>query len=403
MTDICLILEGTYPYRTGGVATWTDSLVHGLPEFSFSVAHLFYGPRPDRPKFPIPQNVSEIASISLNDSSTPVTVQGLVDILPEARLYHSLSTGFAGWLGTEAKRRKGLPFVLTEHGIYWREVALGVDELECGFKIVETEEGEFLLGRTWKDWSQTFRELARRAYESADVITTVCSFNQALQRLLGAPQSRSFVIPNGTAIPPNGNGESRRRELTTRPRIALVGRVTPIKDVKTFLRACSIVEQQIPDAEFLVIGPTDLDPEYTRACADLAEELHLRRVIFTGEVDVERFFPSIDIIVLTSVSEAQPLVILEAYAHSIPVVTTDVGGLPELVLGNDPSDEPAGILCPVANPERIAGGMLRLCGDGALYRKYAQTGLARVKSRHAAETVANAYRSIYHRLLDKCD
>jgi glycosyltransferase involved in cell wall biosynthesis len=403
MTDISLILEGTYPYRTGGVATWTDRLVHGLPEFTFSVAHLYYGEEPEFPKFEIPENLKTITNISLNKVQSDVTMDDLVESLPHARLYHSLSTGIAGMLGTEVKLRKQLPFLLTEHGIYWHEVALGVDELECGFKIVRTEHGELLLGKTWKDWNDTFRDLARKAYTAADVITTVCSFNQSLQRSLGALPSKSFVIPNGAAIPANGRSRPRMHESKSNVRIALVARVSPIKDVKTFLRACAIVQQNLADAEFFVIGAKDHDRQYTAECMELVDELLLRRVVFTGEVNVEQFYPTIDIVVLTSVSEAQPLVVLEAFAHGIPVVTTDVGGLPELVKGNNPSQAPAGILCPVANPASIAAGIVRLCSDGALYRTCAQAGLARVTSAYSAEAVLRSYGTIYHNLLDQRD
>jgi len=399
MTDICLILEGTYPYRTGGVATWTDRLLRGLPDYSFSVAHLYYGPKPESAKFSAPSNLNEVAEISLNNSRTSVTMQSLVESLPEARLYHALSTGIAGMLGTEVKLRKGLPFVLTEHGIYWHEVELGVDELECGFKIVETEEGALLLGRTWEDWNHTFRDLARRAYASADRITTVCAFNQSLQFSLGAPASRSCVIPNGTPAPRNGVHGSGKRETKVKPHIALVARVTPIKDVKTFLRACSIVQDQIPNAEFFVIGPTDHDQPYARECIHLAEELQLRSMTFTGEADVEEFYPTTDIVVLTSISEAQPLVILEAFAHGIPVVTTDVGGLPELVSANGSQRTPAGIICPTANPKRIADGIIQLCRDDALYRECAEAGLDRVKNLYSTQRLVRSYGAIYQEFL----
>jgi polysaccharide biosynthesis protein PelF len=403
MADICLILEGTYPYRTGGVATWTDKLVRGLPEYSFSVAHLYYGKEPDKEKFPMPQNLDSVQRISLNDSRTSVTMRSLVDMLPEARLVHSLSTGIAGMLGTETKLRKKLPFVLTEHGVYWHEVELGVDELECGFKIVKTEHGELLLGRTWSDWNSSFRDLARRAYELADVVTTVCSFNQSLQQSLGAPASKSRIIPNGATIPSNHNNRSRMHESKNNPHIALIARVSRIKDIKTFLRACSIVQHDLPNAEFFVVGPTDHDQRYTEECVELADELLLRRIVFTGEANVEQFYPLIDIVVLCSVSEAQPLVVLEAFAHSIPVVTTNVGGLPELVLGSGPTQLPAGIVCPVEDPSSIAAGILRLCCDDALYRKFAQTGLERVTSNYSAEAVIGSYRTIYQKLLENGD
>jgi polysaccharide biosynthesis protein PelF len=395
MTDVCLILEGTYPYKTGGVTTWTSMLVNGLPQVSFSVAHLYYGQKPTQLRVPIPPNLKTVALISLNEVESAVSMSELVGLLPEARLYHSLSTGFAGLLGTEMKRRRGLPFVLTEHGVYWHEVSLGADELECGFKIVKTENGDLHLGRTWEAWLRTFQDLARQAYASADVITTVCSFNQSLQRSLGAPESKMQVIPNAVEVSRNGVHESIRNKPNARKRIAMVGRVTPIKDVQTFIRACALVHERIPDAEFFVIGPTDHDTRYVAECVELAESLHLTTLVFTGEADMAKHYPAMDIMVLTSISEAQPYAVLESFAHGIPVVVTDVGGCSELVNGHGPLQGRAGTLCPVGDHVRIAEAVVELSTDKSLYHRYAEEGLKRARELHAKEPVVASYHRIY--------
>jgi glycosyltransferase involved in cell wall biosynthesis len=401
MTDVCLILEGTYPYKTGGVTTWIGTLVNGLPEITFSVAHVYYGQKPTLSKVPIPPNLKSIVLIPLNEMESAVSMSELVDLLPEARLYHSLSTGFAGLLGTEMKRRSGLPFVLTEHGIYWHEVSLGADELECGFKIVNTENGELHLGRTWEAWHQTFQNFARQAYASADVITTVCSFNQSLQRSLGALETKMHMIPNGVDVSRNGVHAAIRNKSSVRKRIALVGRVTPIKDVRTFIRACALVKERIPDAEFQIIGPTDHDSPYTAGCMELADRLHLDELEFTGESDMEKQYPAIDIVVLTSISEAQPYAILESFAHGIPVVVTDVGGCRELVNGSGSSHDCAGTLCPVGDHRRIAEAIVELSTNQSLYQQYAQEGLKRAKDRYAKEVVIASYKRIYERCLTR--
>jgi len=399
MTDVCLILEGTYPYKTGGVTTWINTLVNGLPEITFSVAHVYYGQKPTLLKVSIPGNLKSVALIPLNEMDSEVSMSELVGMLPEARLYHSLSTGFAGLLGTEMKRRSGLPFILTEHGIYWHEVSLGADELECGFKIVKTENGELHLGRTWEAWHRTFQDFARQAYASADVITTVCLFNQSLQRSLGASKTKMQMIPNGVDVPPNGARSPVRNKTNARKRIALVGRVTPIKDIRTFIRACALVKERIPDAEFLVIGPTDHDSHYTAGCMELAESLHLKEIVFTGEADMEKQYPAIDIVVLTSISEAQPYAVLESFAHGIPVVVTDVGGCPELVNGKGSSFGRAGTLCPVGDHLRIAEAIVELSTNQSLYRQYAEEGLKRAKELYAKKSVVASYKRIYEHCL----
>lgn len=397
MTDVCLILEGTYPYKTGGVTTWIRSLVRGLPEVSFSVAHLYYGSKPTLPAVEIPENVREIVLISLNESTHPVSMAGLVDLVPAAKVYHALSTGFAGLLGTEIKRKRGAPFVLTEHGIYWHEVALGLDELECGFKIVETDDGALSLGLTWETWSETFRGLARQAYGAADVITTVCAFNQSLQRSLGARPEKLRVIPNGVSLPRTNGRPLEKQTRGVRKRIALVGRVTPIKDIKTFIRSCALVRKRLPDAEFLILGPDDHDNAYAAECAELAGNLGLDSLRFTGEVNMEDHYPAIDIVVLTSLSEAQPYAVLESFAHGIPVVVTDVGGCPELVHRNSHPGGSAGIVCPVGNHEKIAEAIIELATNETLYRECAAEGSRRVGELYSQESVIASYKRIYER------
>ena len=77
------------------------------------------------------------------------------------------------------------------------------------------------------------------------------------------------------------------------------------------------------------------------------------RVEFTGRVDVKQIYPRIDVLVLTSISEGLPLVILEAAAAGIPVVSTDVGACRELLEGSQPADRaigPSGLVTGLADP-----------------------------------------------------
>jgi polysaccharide biosynthesis protein PelF len=393
MTDICLVLEGTYPYKTGGVSAWVDALVHGLHDVTFSIAHLYYGEKPIAKMYTLPNNVRVIADISLNVSGggNPLTIglEMLLDQVPEARIYHPLSTGFAGYLGTALKRRRNAPMVLTEHGLYWREAELGVGELECGFKIVDTGSGPLSLGRTWESWSATFRALALDAYRSADAITTVCAYNRLQQIELGAMPAKTRVIPNGVPLP----SEARVRLQERPPHIALVGRVAPMKDIKTYIRACSYAQSFMPEARWSVVGPTGHDPAYSRACRDLVCSLGVKNFSFTGEADVHALYPSIDCVVLTSASEAQPLALLEAMSYGIPVVSTDVGGVPEIVTPE--GRHRTGLLCPPNDPEAIGRAIIRMFGDRELYRSCSAAGRAHIERAHKLETMIDAYRGVY--------
>ncbi len=399
MTDICLLLEGTYPYKTGGVSAWVDTLVKGLPELSFSVAHLYYGQEPTRVRYQSTANMLGTTAISLNASpgSSPLTIalDTLLDQIPRARIYHALSTGFAGYLGTALKRSRTGAFIVTEHGLYWREAELGVGELECGFKIVDTQSGSLHLGRTWSSWSDTFRTLAVDAYGAADAITTVCEFNRRQQLALGAQEDKSTVIANGTVMP--AAHAVRSIAGIADAHIALVGRVAPLKDIKTFIRACAYAQEFIPRARWSVIGPTDHDPQYFQECMALADSLSLAHFSFIGEVPMYEWYPRIDAVVLTSASEAQPLALLEAMANSIPVVSTDVGGVAELVTPEGMAH--GGLLCPPSDPDACAQAIVRLLTDPELYAACSAAGRRIVERSHDSNGMIDSYRTLYRRFL----
>lgn len=158
MVDVCLILEGTYPYLTGGVSAWVQTLLTGLPDLTFGLIHLSAGRQHPAPmRYAPPPNLMEFVEWSLdlemaglwqrggNDECRPVFPPPQTSLhpciaapLPQARVYHALSTGFAGLLGCQIKAATQRPLILTEHAIYWREVQAGANELECGFRVVPT-------------------------------------------------------------------------------------------------------------------------------------------------------------------------------------------------------------------------------------------------------------------------
>jgi len=339
------------------VAAWVQDLVAGLPGVSFSVAHLREEEDATRPvAYERPANLHELRTLDVDpDRADPDGF--LIDRMPDARVYHSLSTGLAGLVGAETAREREGVYLLTEHGLAWREARLGISGCKphiSGCKPHRT------AGRMDKEqWAAFVEASARHAYERAAATTTVCASNVRLQRTQGADPRRLRVIPNSVAQPdmsedrttpfPTVRGQTpefpgHKESVWTHPRIGFVGRVVAIKDIETFLRACRLVADELPAAEFAVVGPLDHEPDYAEACIDLAASLGLQdRIVFAGETDVEPWYERLDAVVLTSLSEAQPLVLLEAMAAGVSVVATAVGGCPDLVGG-------AGLLTPVRDP-----------------------------------------------------
>jgi glycosyltransferase involved in cell wall biosynthesis len=231
------------------------------------------------------------------------------------------------------------------------------------------------------------RRLAEEAYSAADIVTSVCVQNGRLQIALGADPARVRVIPNGAPATP-----VLEHSASEAIWVGMVGRVVGVKDVHTFLRSCALVADQRSDVRFAVVGPLDHEPAYVERCLALAGRLGLgSRLVFTGETDPNAWYRRLDILCLTSVSEAQPLVVLEAMAAGLPVVCTEVGDCADLV-------GPAGIVTAPGAPKATADALLRLCADRALRERLGTAARARARQRHDPDTVHQAYRRLYSQL-----
>jgi glycosyltransferase involved in cell wall biosynthesis len=188
------------------------------------------------------------------------------------------------------------------------------------------------------------------------------------------------------------------------PTVALVGRVVPIKDIKTYLQAIKALRPQFPDLIALVMGPTDEQPDYFQACQAMAAELDLAGTVrFTGQVDITQYFPRIHVNVLTSLSESQPLSVLEAGAAAIPTVATDVGACREILYGRrdeHPALGDGGILTDVASPEQTAAAIGTLLRDQERRQRLGLAMQERVKRYYDLNVVDDAYATIYRRHMD---
>jgi polysaccharide biosynthesis protein PelF len=493
--DIALLLEGTYPFVSGGVSSWVHQIINGFPQFTFSLVFLggarqHYGEY----KYPLPANVvhlekhylmdrtrlskprpkrcredldAHIAQMHeslhrLHDQNFDALLMTLVremgrpgglDLetflhsrqswsqicdsytryctepsfvnyfwtvrmmhiplfrlaamaaaIPPVKALHSISTGYAGFLAMLLKYQRDLPFILSEHGIYTKERKIDLARAEW---IDDPREafGSSLdadVSYIRRLWIRFFEGIGRLAYQAADPIVSLYEGNRSRQVQDGAETPRTRVIPNGIdlarftplrAVRPPGVPQV----------LALIGRVVPIKDVKTFIRAMRTICNALPAAEGWLVGPEDEDPAYADECRALVENLGLQdNVKFLGFQKVEDIFRQIGLLVLTSISEALPLVILEGYASGVPAVATDVGACRELIEGGKPEDRAlgkSGAVVPIANPEATARAALPLLQDEGAWRAAQQAGIRRVEAYYTQAGMFDQYRRLYAKAL----
>jgi len=483
--DVCLILEGTYPYVTGGVSQWVHDLLGAQSDLTFHLVTLLAPGSDQTERYRLPDNVSGVTRLYLPDlrpgrrekkddaalfaaleeplirlqsgggletlaairralepgreqlgSEVLLNSRGawkllvrmyeqthasssfiqyfwgwrallgglytaLLCDLPAARVYHTVCTGYAGLLAARARLETGRPAVLTEHGIYLNERRI---EIALAEWLHEPQHQHLSVEQTLESvkdlWVGMFSGYARACYQACERVITLFEGNQPLQLADGADPRRMAVIPNGIRcedpMPVRPEGRSRP------PAVALIGRVVPIKDVKTFLRACHILRARIPNLKAWVLGPTDEDLEYYEQCLQMVSYLNLEETVsFEGRVNLQEYFGRLDVLVLTSISEAQPLVILEAGAYGIPTVATNVGSCAEMILGRsdeEPRLGPAGIVTPLANPAATAEAVARLLTDGAFYRRCSRAIRERLRRHYNKTDLDRSYRLLYEEL-----
>lgn len=324
--------------------------------------------------------------------------------LPKARCYHAISTGYAGLLSARATLETGRPSLLTEHGIYTNERRI---ELMMAPWIFDTVDKGFALSDERLDireiWIEAFNAYARCAYEACDHIITLFGENQIMQRDLGAMPDKQIVIPNGIELAPYA-GISRPAE-NARPTIALIGRVVPIKDVKTYIAAVDHARRKVPNLRALVLGGTDEDPSYYTECQEMVADFGLSDTIeFTGNVRVMDYLSQIDVVVLTSLSEAQPLVILEAGAASMPCVTTNVGCCRELLEGRAtevPNLGRGGYVTDIAAPEQLGDAVSSLLLNARERERMGRNLCERITRHYTSASASQAYRELYNRVVGR--
>ncbi|SOY69076.1 putative GLYCOSYL TRANSFERASE [Cupriavidus taiwanensis] len=493
--DVMLLLEGTFPYVSGGVSSWVNQMIRAFPQLRFGI--VFIGSRREDygdMAYQLPANVVHLETHYLYDFPPPPLAQGrggdasafdaaarLHDLLREpgreaeagamirelmpalreggalgedaflysrrawqtitdqyrrfctdpsftdyfwtvrimhkplwqlvriadglipARVYHTVSTGYAGFLGALLRHRNQRPLLVSEHGIYTKERKIDLFQsqwIRDNRNVFERDISQISYFREL--WVRFFETLGRVCYDAGDDIVALYEGNRRRQVQDGAPAARTRSIPNGIDLPRLAPLRARRQPGVP-PVLCLIGRVVPIKDVKTFIRAMLTVVREYPEAEGWIAGPEDEDPEYARECRSLAESLGLgKKVKFLGFQRIDALLPQVGVLVLSSISEALPLVVLEGFAAGVPCVTTDVGSCRELLFGlpgEDAALGAAGEVVRIADPAALAAAALGLLRDPARWQAAQAAGVARVERYYTQERMVGSYRELYQRLM----
>lgn len=303
--------------------------------------------------------------------------------IPKADLYHCTATGYAGVLGSMAKYIHGGRLLISEHGIYTRE------------REEELIKAKWVQG-IYKDiWIGQFRKMSNLAYDRADLVTSLYEHARELEIELGCPYEKTMITPNGILVENFQNLPGKNEEEEGRVYVGAILRVAPIKDIKTLIYAFSFAREAEPSLKLWIMGPWEEEQEYAKECFELVESEGIPDIEFTGRIDVREYLGKMDMTILTSISEGQPLTILESFAAHKPVIATDVGNCRGLIMGENDEFGAAGIVTHIMNVEEIAQAMVSLARNKEARLRMGENGYQRVIDKYQYTDMIDAYRNIY--------
>lgn len=301
--------------------------------------------------------------------------------VPEADVYHSIATGYGGLLGALGHYKYHSPLIVTEHGIYTRE------------REEEIIRAKWVVPAFKQQWIRFFYLLSDLAYRKAFCITSLFTNAGRMQVDLGADREKCRVIENG--IDYERFCRIPLKEEDGFVDIGAVVRMAPIKDIKTMIYAFYELSSRQPNVRLHIMGGVD-DEEYAEECYELVRQLKLKNLIFTGRVDVVKYMEKLDFTILTSISEGQPLSVLESFAAGRPCVTTDVGCCRELLEGGEQDVlGPAGYCELPMHREGLADAMEKLCVKRSRRLRMGAAGKKRAALYYRKEIMMEKYREVY--------
>lgn len=212
---------------------------------------------------------------------------------------------------------------------------------------------------------------------------------------------RGALVPNGIAAPA---ARRTRADMAAElglpadvPIVGQVARLQPFKGQHLLIRAAPRILERVPDAHFVICGYAQLSSDYrSRLEADIARlglRDRVRVVSYPGPVG--DIWTLIDVHAHPTLLDSSPIAILEGMALGRPVVTTAVGGIPELV-----ADGETGRVLPPDRPDLLAEAVADLLTDPETARRFGRAARARYEARHRPERLADGMEQVFRQALE---
>lgn len=292
---------------------------------------------------------------------------------------------------------------ILEAHVWWACLVGRIVGTAARVPIIITNEQDMRAGETTHRADVLFAgDLTMRLSDACVHITkaTQRSFAETTPKILQGPAIRR-IIPNGidarkiAETVARVDRKAKRASLGIAEDAVVIGNVARLAEQKGLtylLPAFANILEREPRAHLVLVGWGPQEEEL-RA---LAKELRVdHRVTFAGKrLDVGEILATLDVFAFSSVHEGQGIAILEAMAAGVPVVTTNVDGIPDMV-----RHEASGLLVPPRDPEAIVAAVMRVLTDEALVEKITDGAKRVAFDEVSVEAAGRAYNALYEELL----
>lgn len=227
------------------------------------------------------------------------------------------------------------------------------------------------------------------------VISVCQASGDRVQRHFGVPDSRADVVYNGIDLEAFDEAARTPPEppiASGAPVFGTFGRMTLQKGFDIFIDAAAKVLEEVAEARFVIAGDGPLREELVKQASRVAPEGH---IVFTGAIrEVAGFLTALDVLVLPSRYESFPFAVLEAMGASLPIIASNVDGVPEAIV-----DGHSGILVPSEDPAALSDAFRRLLTDPDLGRRLGSAARRRLAENFTAQHMVTRTEAVYRRCL----
>jgi glycosyltransferase involved in cell wall biosynthesis len=179
------------------------------------------------------------------------------------------------------------------------------------------------------------------------------------------------------------------------PQVLCVGAVCLRKNQNAFIRALDALAKQ-KNFSVIFLGQAENDAYGAEFFELVKARSWCRHIPFSGREQVKKFFQAAALLVLPTLEDNCPMVVLEAMAAGLPVLASNVGGVPDLITG-----EQTGLFCDPQRPESFGAGVARLLADLDFARQMAARAKLEAQQRFHPRVIAQRHLEIYREVLAK--